>query len=166
MTAEEVFAEIRMDMKDLSIEDIKKILRIEIRKQIMWAHHVDVETSQQNKKRGLAYLSNQEISLFDKFEEEKKYNKDLDKKLLFILESLKISINKNSLEYKALRKNFKEIYELRYDWARSLLKRSGRSDDDFRREIEQKIDLDLFPELKLETNPEVRDSKITQIQDK
>ena len=81
------------------------------------------------------------------------------------MESLKISINKNSLEYKALRKNFKEIYELRYDWARSLLKRSGRSDDDFRREIEQKIDLDLFPELKLETNPEVRDSKITQIQE-
>ena len=81
------------------------------------------------------------------------------------MESLQISINKNSLEYKELRKNFKEIYELRYDWARSLLKRSGRSDDDFRREIEQKLDLDLFPELKLETNFEVRDSKITQIQE-
>ena len=71
MTADEIFAEIRMGMKDLSIEDIKEILRIEIRKQIMWAHHVDVGTSQQKKKSGLAYLSNQEISLFEKFEEEK-----------------------------------------------------------------------------------------------
>ena len=119
MTADEIFAEIRMGMKDLSIEDIKEILRIEIRKQIMWAHHVDVGTSQQKKKSGLAYLSNQEISLFEKFEEEKEYNKNSDKKLLSILESLKISINKKSLEYKVLRNNFKEIYELRYDWARS-----------------------------------------------
>ena len=165
MTADEIFAEIRMGMKDLSIEDIKEILRIEIRKQIMWAHHVDVGTSQQKKKSGLAYLSNQEISLFEKFEEEKEYNKNLDKKLLSILESLKISINKNSLEYKVLRNNFKEIYELRYDWARSLLKKSGRSDDDFRREIERKLNLELFPELKSVPNLEMEDSRTTQIQE-
>ena len=165
ITADEIFAEIRMGMKDLSIEDIKEILRIEIRKQITWAHHVDVGTSQQKKKSGLAYLSNQEISLFEKFEEEKEYNKDLDKKLLSILESLKISINKNSLEYKVLRNNFKEIYELRYDWARSLLKKSGRSDDDFRREIERKLNLELFPELKSVPNLEMEDSRTTQIQE-
>ena len=43
-------------MKDLSIEDIKEILRIEIRKQIMWAHHVDVGTSQQKKKSVIRFV--------------------------------------------------------------------------------------------------------------
>ena len=40
----ELFAEIRAGMKSLTIEDLEKILRVEIRKQILWAHHVDEGT--------------------------------------------------------------------------------------------------------------------------
>ena len=35
----ELFAEIRMGMRSLTLEEIKEILRVEIRKQILWAHH-------------------------------------------------------------------------------------------------------------------------------
>ena len=40
-----IFDEIRQSMKSLEIEDIKKILIIEIRKQILHAHHIDLGTN-------------------------------------------------------------------------------------------------------------------------
>ena len=36
----ELFADIRMGMKSLIVEEIKEILRVEIRKQILSVHHV------------------------------------------------------------------------------------------------------------------------------
>ena len=102
----ELFAEIRAGMKSLTIEDIKKILRVEIRKQILWAHHVDAGTSEhdlQQKIKGLSTMSEQENSLLMKIaEDEKKYDKELDKKLVSILDSLEIDSRTNSVEYKQL----------------------------------------------------------------
>ena len=102
----ELFAEIRAGMKSLTIEDIKKILRVEIRKQILWAHHVDEGTSEhdlQQKIKGLSTMSEQENSLLMKIaEDEKKYDKELDKKLVSILNSLEIDSRTNSVEYKQL----------------------------------------------------------------
>ena len=36
----ELFADIRMGVKSLTVEEIKEILRVEIRKQILRVHHV------------------------------------------------------------------------------------------------------------------------------
>ena len=36
----DLFADIRMGMKSLTLEEIKEILRVEIRKQILRVHHV------------------------------------------------------------------------------------------------------------------------------
>ena len=144
----ELFAEIRAGMKSLTIEDIKKILRVEIRKQILWAHHVDEGTSEhdlQQKIKGLSTMSEQENSLLIKIaEDEKKYDKELDKKLVSILESLEIDSRTNSVEYKQLRRHFKSLYLMRYEWARSLIKKTGRSDDDFTREADAMFLLNLF----------------------
>ena len=65
----ELFAEIRMGMKSLTIEEIKEILRVEIRKQILWAHHVNEGTSEhdiQNRMNSLSSVSDQEHSLMKK----------------------------------------------------------------------------------------------------
>ena len=40
-----IFEEIRQGMKSLDIEDIKEILRIEIKKQILQTHYVDLGTN-------------------------------------------------------------------------------------------------------------------------
>ena len=40
-----IYEEIRQGMKSLEIDDIKEILRTEIRKQILHAHHVDLGTN-------------------------------------------------------------------------------------------------------------------------
>ena len=41
----ELFQDIRQGMKDLDIEDIKEILRTEVRKSILHSHHVDLGTN-------------------------------------------------------------------------------------------------------------------------
>ena len=144
----ELFAEIRAGMKSLTIEEIKKILRIEIRKQVLWAHHVDEGTSEhdlQKKMKGLSTMSEQEQSLLRKIaEDEKNYDKRLDDKIISILQSLDIDSSTKSVEYKQLRRHFKSLYLLRYDWARSLIKKSGRSDEDFSREADEMLSLNLF----------------------
>ena len=40
-----LFSDIRSGMKELSLEDIKEILRTEVRKSILHSHHVDLGTN-------------------------------------------------------------------------------------------------------------------------
>ena len=90
----ELFTEIRMGMRSLTLEEIKEILRVEIRKQILWAHHVNEGTSEHdihNRMNSLSSVSDQEHSLMKKIaNDEKSYDKELDGKLTSILESLEI----------------------------------------------------------------------------
>ena len=150
----ELFAEIRMGMRSLTLEEIKEILRVEIRKQILWAHHVNEGTSEHdihNRMNSLSSVSDQEHSLMKKIaNDEKSYDKELDGKLTSILESLEIDSSTKTVAYKQLRRHFKSLYLLRYDWARSLIKKSGRVDDDFRREADEMLSLDLYTDLKRE----------------
>ena len=71
----------------------------------------------------------------------------IDKKLKSILESLQINIDKQSLNYKKLRSSFLELYLLRFKWIKDLMDESGRTDDDFRRDADEKLRMELFPEL-------------------
>ena len=140
-----------MGMKSLTLEEIKEILRVEIRKQILWAHHVKEGTSEHdihNRMNSLSSVSDQEHSLMKKIaNDEKSYDRELDGKLTSILESLEIDSSTKTVAYKQLRRHFKSLYLLRYDWARSLIKKSGREDDDFRREADEMLSLDLYKDL-------------------
>jgi len=140
-----------MGMRSLTLEEIKEILRVEIRKQILWAHHVNEGTSEHdihNRMNSLSSVSDQEHSLMKKIaNDEKSYDKELDGKLTSILESLEIDASTKSVAYKQLRRHFKSLYLLRYDWARSLIKKSGRVDDDFRREADEMLSLNLYTDL-------------------
>jgi len=64
------------------------------------------------------------------------------------LTSLDIEFDTNSINYLQLRTHFIDLYLLRFDFIRSLIKETGRTDDDFRREVEENLKLELFPELK------------------
>jgi hypothetical protein len=68
----------------------------------------------------------------------RKYEKKLDKKLDRILTSLDINIATNSINYKNLRRQFIQIYLLRFDWIRTLIKETDTFDEDgFRREVDK-----------------------------
>jgi integrase len=44
---------------------------------------------------------------------------------------------------------------MRYEWIKNLIQETGRDDDDFRREVDKKLRMDLFPELQKQSSSEI-----------
>jgi len=155
-----LYEQIRMG-KSLSIDDIKEILRIEVRKQIKHTQHFYLGTNvfdKEQTKQSLDVVSTREIKMKEDLSGEniKGYEKELDKKLEGILSSLDIGIETNSINYKNLRRQFIQIYQLRFDWIRTIIKETGKFDEDsFRREVDEKLKVSLFPDLQSNQPPPV-----------
>ncbi len=147
-------------MKSLDIEDIKEILKIEIRKQILHAHHVyegTVRWNEEGVENSLESVRLQESNLKETLKTDSRtYQKEVDQKLEGILKSLDIEVDRDSINFKKLRNKFIDLYLLRYDWIKDLLGDSEKTDDDFRLNAQQKLRIVLFPEL---TNPSGMDKK-------
>ena len=151
---ESLFSQLREGMKSLTIEEIKDILRIEVRKQIEHSKHVFHGTNKYNSlkaKEGLKIISDREKKFHSTLSDDlKSYEKELDTKLESILKSLNIEIDKNSNNYKQLRMSFIDLYLMRYEWIRHLINEKRFTDvdeNDFRREVDEKLKMNLFPEL-------------------
>ena len=136
---DKLFTEIRKGMKTLSLEDIKEILRIEVRKQIKHTQHYYLGTNvfdEEQTIQSLEIVSSRETKMKEELygENIKNYENKLDNKLDGILSSIDIEIETNSINYKNLRRQFIQLYLLRYDWIRTLIKETGQIDEnDFRR---------------------------------
>ena len=150
-TVARLYEQIRLGMKELSIEDIKEILRTEIRKQILHAHHVYEGTNRWEEdgiKQSLKTIDQKESNLKETIKTDlRSYQGEVDEKLDAILQSLDIQSNKNSVDFKKLRNLFIDLYLMRHDWMRELINQTGKTDDDFRRDAQTKLGLELFPEL-------------------
>jgi len=146
-----IYEEIRQGMKSLEIDDIKEILRIEIRKQILHAHHVDLGTnkwSDSGIEKSLGTSEKKDSNLREILKDDlKSYLKQVDSKMEGILESMSIKIEKESIGFKRLREHFIDLYLMRYEWIRELVLKTGKSDDDFRKDFDSKFGLDLFPDM-------------------
>jgi len=146
-----IYEEIRQGMKSLEIDDIKEILRIEIRKQILHAHHVDLGTnkwSDSGIEKSLGTAEKKDSDLREILKDDlKSYLKQVDSKMEGILESMSIKIEKESIGFKRLREHFIDLYLMRYEWIRELVLKTGKSDDDFRKDFDSKFGLDLFPDM-------------------
>ena len=138
-------------MKSLEIDDIKEILRIEIRKQILHTHQVYEGTNRWSNtgiEKSLETAEEKDSNLREVLKNDlKSYLKQVDSKMEGILESMNIKIEKESVGFKRLRGHFIDLYLMRYEWVRELVLKTGNSDEDFRRDFDSKIGLDLFPEL-------------------
>ena len=156
---DKVFDEIRKGMKTLSLEDIKEILRIEVRKQIKHTQHYYLGTSvfdEEDTIKSLENVSSRETKMQQEISGEniKDYEKELDEKLEGILTSLDIEIETNSINYKNLRRKFINLYLLRFDWIRNLINQTTKIEDEdtFRIEVDEKLGISLFPNLKSQTD--------------
>ena len=156
---EQLFEDIRKGMKTLSLEDIKEILKVEVRKSILHSHRVRLGTNKYDPQKiedSLVSVSSREEKMKQKLSQDlKTYEGMLDEKLEKILNSLDIEYNNKSVNYRQLRRYFIDLYLLRFDFIRNLINETGRTDDDFRREVEGKLKISLFPELSEQTTPVV-----------
>ena len=99
---DKLFTEIREGMENLSLDDIKEILRIEVRKQIKHTQHYYLGTNvfdEEDTIKSLENVSSRETKMKEELygENIKDYEKELDKKLEGILTSLDIEIETNSI---------------------------------------------------------------------
>ncbi len=152
----QLFNEIRMG-KTLSLDYVKEILKVEVRKSILHSHRVHLGTNKYDPEKledSLKSVSSREEKMKQKLKDDlKTYEGMLDEKLEKILNSLDIEYEITSVNYRQLRRYFIDLYLLRFDFIRSLINETGRTDDDFRREVEEKLKVELFPELKLHLTP-------------
>jgi integrase len=156
---EQLFDDIRKGMKTLSLEDIKEILKVEVRKSILHSNHVYLETNKYDPKKledSLTSVSSREEKMKQKLSHDlKTYESMLDEKLEKILTSLDIEFDTKSVNHKKLRRYFIDLYLLRFDFTKNLINETGRTDDDFRLEVEEKLKISLFPELSNQPTPQV-----------
>jgi len=151
----ELFQDIRMGMKSLSVDDIREILKVEVRKSILHSHQVNLGTNKYDPEKvedSLKSVSSREEKMKQKLKDDlKSYEGMLDEKLEKILLSLDIEYDNKSVNYRQLRRYFIDLYLLRFDFIRSLINETGRTDDDFRIEVEEKLKVHLFPEFSEQT---------------
>ncbi|MED5435009.1 MAG: site-specific integrase [SAR324 cluster bacterium] len=165
---ESVFVEIRSGMKNLSLDDINEILRIEVRKQIKYTQHYAFGTNvfdNVKKSQSMQNVASQETRLQQELSGEniKEYEKELDEKLAGILSSLGIETNTKDTNYKKLRRTFIKLYLLRFDWIRTLINSTENIDEnDFRMEVDTKLGMGLFPQLLTIQQPPVIENYVPE----
>ena len=146
-----IFEEIREGMESLDIEQLKEILRVEVRKQLLHAHHIFEGTNRWDDsgiEKSLNSIQLKETKFKTTLKSDlKSYQNEVDAKLEDILKSLDIKVEKNSVNFKKLRNKFIDLYSLRYDWMRELVNETGKTDNDLKITAQTKLNFELFPEL-------------------
>ena len=164
---QQIYSDIRSGMKNLSLEDIKEILRIEVRKSILHSSHISEGHNEiydsMRKIESREKIYSREINIRKTLlTGSNEVRETVDKKLHNILESLEITLDKQSLNYKKLRSSFIDLYLLRFKWIKDMMDESGRTDDDFRREVDEKLNMNLFTELIGQTQSQVQQVTVNQ----
>ena len=99
-----------MEWKKLSLEDVKEILRVEVRKSILHSKQVHLGTNKYDPEKledSLKSISSREESMRQSLKDDlKTYEGMLDEKLEKILNSLDIEYENTSVNYRQLRRYF------------------------------------------------------------
>ena len=146
-----IFREVREGkMKDITLEDVKNILRVEVRKSLLHIHHYEFGTNVFSKDKlneSMLRVGKEEEKLRDKLENDYKGTIELiEREVDKILITQDLEPDKKNVEYKKLVRRWIELKLMRQDWKRDLLNESDKNDEDFRNEIEDKWKLGLFGE--------------------
>ena len=150
-TTQYIFDEVREGfMQDITLEDVRDILRIEVRKSLLHIHHYELGTNVFSKDKlneSMLRVDKEEERLREKLERDYKGTIDLiENEIDKILITQDLEPDKKNVEYKKLVRRWIELKLMRQDWKRDLLNESDKNDEDFRNEIEDKWKLGLFGE--------------------
>lgn len=167
-----IFREVREgNMQDITLEDVKNILRIEVRKSLLHIHHYQYGTnvfSKDKLKDSISRSMKEEERLRGRLEKDYKGTIDLiEREIDKILITQNIEPNKRNVEYKGLVRRWIELKLMRQDWKRDLLNDSGKRDEDFQNELETKWKLGLWEtgeDKKLNLSPVIENYSIEPIE--
>jgi len=141
-----IFREVREGyMQNITLEDVKNILRIEVRKSLLHIHHYQYGTNVDKLKDSISRIEENEEKLRDRLENDYKGTIDLiENEIDKILITQNLEPDKKNVEYKGLVRRWIELKLIRQDWKRDLLNDTGKTDEDFQNQIEEKWKLGLW----------------------
>ena len=156
---QEIFSSIRTGMRDLSIDDVKEILRVEVRKSILYSQQINVQTNKHTDSgimTGLQYVMDLEKKIQNRVDTDLKgYRTEVEDKLEGILKSLDIKVERSSVEFRELRNRFIDLYLMRTSWMKDLLKDNGRTEEDWERQVDDKFGMGLYSDKSRQSNDSV-----------
>ncbi len=135
-------------MEELTLQDVKNILRIEVRKSLKHIHWVEYGTNKWDKDKLNESLSKVEMGELKLKKNLKKDYKEvvdkIEKEIDKILISQNLNPNRKNIEYQSLKRRWIELKLMRQEWKKELLWENNKTDDDFRREIDENWKMGLF----------------------
>ena len=121
-----IFTEIREGyMKEITLEDVKNILRIEVRKSLMHIHHYEYGTNVYDDKKlneSISRIDDNEEKLRDRLEKDYRGTVELiEQEIDKILITQNLKPNKKNIEYAGLVRRWIDLKLIRQNWKRDLL---------------------------------------------
>ena len=146
-----IFMEVREGyMKDITIDDVKEILREKVRQTIKHIHLYEWETNKWNEKElqeRIDEIDEKENKLKERLQNDfKGTTEHLAKEVDKILKDKDLKPDKKNYEYKGLISRWTDLQVIREGWKRDLLKGEKKNDNEYLEELEDKWKMKLFGE--------------------
>jgi len=126
----EIYKDLRMTKKKLTFEEVKSILKIEVDKSVLHIQHIETGTGTTESQvlQSLQHITKEETQFNRTLEDDrKKVENNVDREMSKILKSNGFEVDKNSLEFKTLRKRVIELKLLRFSHKKDFV--SGKQTD-------------------------------------
>jgi integrase len=170
LEVQSIFSSIRMGtISKITVKQVKDILKDKIERTLNHTKHIVVDTNtfiESEVKDKIEEINGDERILRTQLEQN--YDgvlEHIEKEIARIIKSRNLTLDSKSLEFNQLRKQFLELRLIRNTWKKELLEDSGKSIEDFRKEIYKKFNIkdeptDLVTASK--DNQIINDSVITE----
>ena len=123
------------EMKELTVSDIKEMLRIEVRKSVLHVHHVEegnAHISESKILKNVSEISEQEENFNQRLQNDLKgVQKEVENDLEKILKSHGYEIKKFSVPFKRLRRWFIDLRKMRFQWKKDILLDRNKSEEEW-----------------------------------
>ena len=148
-TTQFIFDEVRQGfMQDITLEDVKVILRDKVRQTIKHIHLYEWDTNKWNEKElqdRIGEIDKKEKKLKDRLHSDfKGTTEHLAKEVDKILNGKNLKPDKKNYEYRGLISRWTDLQVIRESWKKDLLKGLRKKDDEYLEELEDKWKLKLF----------------------
>jgi len=152
----EIYQDIRVGKKKLTIEEVKSILKIEVDKSVLHIQHIETGTGTTENQvlQSLQHITKEEIQFKRTLEDDRKKVEDkVDREMSKIIKSIGYEVDKKSLEFKTLRKRIIELKLLRFKYKKDFISGgvfntdiNGKSLNSFIEECNRTFNLDMLDE--------------------
>ena len=136
------------NMRDITIDDVKRILRDKVEQTLKHIHHYHWDTNrfdEEEVQKRIAETLKKEQELKDHLKKDYKGTlSKIEKEIEEILKKENIIQDKKNVDYKGLIGRWTELRLLRESWKRELLCEEGKTTEDFKKDLDVKWKIGLF----------------------